>query len=267
MKRFLALWLVLAAAFALTRLAVAISLSATLDLRIAAFVEVIVVPGVQAAAVAWALRARQGPSPLAPWRAAFGSPVVRVAVVLEVACWVAACFPSLPLSLRFAERWGVPRLLLSATLVAASVLWGREALRRRPTSSRIAAGALTLLLTLLAIEPFTRWLEDGPRRLFPTEPLLVQWLRFEPPLLLALLVTLLATQASLLPRQPLASRALDWVAALLLVVSATLVIGFFLHPFLREPWFTFAWIVGSAAVLGAALAGQLAARPDPQLAP
>jgi hypothetical protein len=262
-KRFLALWLVLASAFALTRAIVALALAAAVDLRFPAFVELIVVPGVQAAAVSWALRARHGPSPLGPWLAALVWPAARIIAALELAVLIAAWVPAAPPLLHCDEALGVPRLLLAVSLAAAAALWARAALQRRDARTRSALAILALALAVLAIEPLTGWLEQAPGRLFPTQTLLVRWLRFEPPLLLALLLVLLAAQATLARERPLASRALDWVLALLLVVSATLVIGFFLHPYLREPWHTFAWTTGAVAANAAMLGGALAGRSEP----
>jgi hypothetical protein len=276
-KRFLALWLVLVAAFAVTRAAVALALSSGLDLRFAAFVELIVVPGLQAAAVSWALRARGGPSPLAPWRAVLAVSGLRLVILVQLlvlaTAWVTALAvprtlaarpgmaarPALA-ALRFDAPLGVPRLVLAATLAAAAVLWAGAAVRERGAAARAALLAAASALAVLAVEPLTGWLEDGPARLFPAQSVLVRWLRFDPPVLLGLVLILLAAQAAVSRSRPLAARAVDWALAALLVVAAILVGGFFLHPYLREPWCTFAWTVGAVGATAAAMAGYLAGR-------
>jgi hypothetical protein len=288
-RRFFALWLVLVAAFAVTRAVLSLALSSGLDLRFPAFVELVVVPGLQAAAVSWALRIRGGPSPLAPWRAVLALSWLRVVILAQLlvlaAAWLEALrtlpapralpalsapsSPSAPLAqtaLGFDAATGVPRLFLAGTLAAAALLWGRAAVRERAHGSvapRAALLATAGAFAVLAAEPLTGWLEEGPGRLFAGQTLLVRWLRFYPPLLLGFVLILLAAQAVASRRRPLAARAIDWMLAALVVVAATLVCGFFLHPYLREPWRTFAWTAGAVGALAAALAGYLASRDEP----
>jgi hypothetical protein len=91
----------------------------------------------------------------------------------------------------------------------------------------------------------------------------VRWLRFYLPLLLGLLLLLLAAQAALAKASAAAGRALDWVLAATLVLAAIMAGGFFLHPYLRDPWRSAAWTAASVAATALLLAGALAARqPD-----
>ena len=293
MKRFFALWLVLVAAFAVTRAVVSLALSSGLDLRFPAFVDLVVVPGMQAAAVSWALRTRGGPSPLAPWRAVLAvtrlRPVILLQLLVLAAAWLQTLralrtpralsplpSPPVPLAptartlLSFDAATSLPRLALAVMLAAAALAWVRAAVRGRAhlgVAARAALLAAAGAFAVLAAEPLTGWLEGGPEHLFPGPSLLVRWLRFYPPLLLGFVLILLAAQAAVLRHRPLAARAVDWILAALAVVAATLVCGFFLHPYLREPWRTFAWTAGALGALAAAAAGYLAGRDEPAPVP
>jgi hypothetical protein len=277
MRRLLALWLVLAASFWAGRIAISLSLFSAIDLTYRSFLELIVVPGLQAVAVTWATRRKEGGPLLAPWRHALRLWPLRLVLGLDLAilaaAWLAlAAAPAAlrisaagwPAALTFSTAAGLPRLAPAAKLAAAAALFAIAAWRRKddalPPATRWAALALAAAAAILALEPLTGWLAGGPQSLFPGQPPLVRWLRFYLPLLLGLLLLLLAAQAALAKPRAEASRAIDWVLAATLLLAAIMAGGFFLHPYLRDPWRSAAWTAGSAASTALLLAGALAAR-------
>jgi hypothetical protein len=272
MRRLLSLWLVLIASFWAARIAVSLSLFSAVDLTYRAFLELIVVPGLQAVAVTWATR-RPGSAPLlAPWRRALRLSPLRLVLGLDLAilaaAWLTLALGAGPAALRFSTAAGLPRLALAAKLAAAAALFAIAAWRRvggppppLPSTTRWAALALAAAAAVLAVEPLTGWLAGAPERLFPTQPPLVRWLRFYLPLLLGLLLLLLAAQAALAKARAAAGRAIDWVLAATLVLAAVVAGGFFLHPYLRDPWRSVAWTAASIAATALLVAGALAAWP------
>jgi hypothetical protein len=270
MRRLLALWLVLAAAFWVGRIAVSLTLFYSLDLTFRSFVELIVVPGLQAAAVTWATRLPAGPGLLAPWRQVLTSPPWRVILACDLAVlgatWLALGLAAGPPALRFGARAGLPLAALSAKLAAAAALLAVAGWRRlRGAGPRLGTLTLSAVLATLAAEPVTRWLENGPQRLFPDQPPLVRWVRFYLPALLALLLALFAAQSALWKASPAAGRAVDWAVAAVLVLAAIVVGGFFLHPYLRDPWRSAAWTAGYVAASALLVAAALAARKPAEL--
>ncbi len=268
MRRLLALWLALTATFWLGRVAIELSLFSRLDLTYRAFLELLVVPGLQAAVVAWAI-GRRGGAPLgAPWRLALARPAWRAVLALDLAvlaaAWLGTEAGAGPQALRFAAECSLPRAALIAKLAVAAVLLGFAGWRRmRGVAARLATLALAAALAVLAAEPATGWLAGGPQRLFPDQPPIVRWLRFYLPALLSLLLLLLAAQAALARSSPAAARAVDRALAAVLVVAGIVVGGFFLHPYLREPWLSAAWTAGYAAATALLVAGALAAGKSP----
>ena len=289
MRRLLALWLVLAASFWAGRIAISLSLFSAVDLTYRSFLELIVVPGLQAVAVTWATRRKGGVPLLAPWRRALRLWPLRLVLGLDLAilaaAWLAlaaaptalrlsaAGWPAAPTfstaagwpaALTFSAAAGLPRLALAAKLAAAAALFVIAAWRRKddalPPPARWAALALAAAAAILALEPLTGWLAGGPQSLFPGHPPIVRWLRFYLPLLLGLLLLLLAAQAALAKPRAEASRAIDWVLAATLLLAAIMAGGFFLHPYLRDPWRSAAWTAASAAATALLLAAALAAR-------
>jgi hypothetical protein len=267
MRRLLAIWLVLAASFWAARMVISLSLFSAVDLTYRSFLELIVVPGLQAVAVVWATRRRGGVALLAPWSRALGLAPLRLVLGLDlavlVAAWIAPALAARPAGLSFSSAAGLPRLVLAAKLAAAATLFAIAAGRRRvgaaPPAARWAALALAAGAAVLAVEPLSGWLAGGPQRLFPDQPLFVRWLRFYLPLLLGLLLLLLAAQAALARASTAAARAIDWVLAAALVLAAIMAGGFFLHPYLRDPWRSAAWTAASAAATALLLAGALTA--------
>jgi hypothetical protein len=90
-------------------------------------------------------------------------------------------------------------------------------------------------------------------------------LRFGLPLLLGLVLLLLAAQAALARASAAAGRAMDWALAGTLAAAAVLAGGFFLHPYLRDPWRAVAWTLtsGASSALLVAAALNLAAHESP----
>jgi len=270
MKRLLALWLVLSASFLAGRVAVSLSLFNAVDLTYRAFLELIVVPGLQAAAVTWATRRPGTAALLEPWRRAIGLRSLRLVLALDLAVLAAAWLAlgpwpwlgtKLP-ALGFAAAAGLPRLALAVELAAAAALLAVAGWRRTSGAlARLATLTLAAAAAVAAVEPITGWIAAGPDRLFTGQPLIVRWLRFYLPLLLGLLLLLLAAQAALRQASAAAARAMDWALAAALVTAAIVVGGFFLHPWLRDPWRTAAWTAGSATAIALLVAGALAAGP------
>jgi hypothetical protein len=265
MRRLLAIWLVLVATFWVGRIAVSLSLFYSLDLTFRAFVELIVVPGLQAAVLTWAIRRPGGAALLAPWRRALAVPAWRAILVLDLAvlaaAWLAALFGAGPPALRFTGAFGLPLAALAAKLAAAAGLLAVAGWRRTAGApARLATLALAAALAVLAAEPATGWLAGGPLRLFAEQPPLVRWVRFYLPALLILVLLLLAAQAALARSSPAAARAVDWALAAVLVLAAIVGGASFLHPQLRGPWLSAAWTAGSAAATALLVAGALAVR-------
>jgi len=267
MKRLLALWLALIASFWVARMVISVSLFSNVDLTIRSFMELVIVPGVQAAVVAWATRSRGGSPLFGPWRQALTRPVLRFALAVDLllllGAAIASRFAGGGTVFGFASLDGLPRLALSAKLLIAAILLV-AASRSLSKPGAFAARLLAVFLATFATAVPTGWLAHAPEWLFPGQPLLGRWLRLALPLLLVLVLLQLGAQTAIGRVSSSAARAIDWALAACMLGIAILVGGFFLRPYLREPWSSMAW--GAASVMSTALlvAGTLARSPAKQ---
>jgi hypothetical protein len=260
-RRLLALWLALIATFWVGRIVISVALYSNFDFTFRSLLELIVVPGLQAAVVAWTMRSGRGTPLLAPWRQGLETPALRLVLIGDGVVLLAAVLASRLGAagglFGFANADGLPRLALAGKLALAAVLLVVAARGRR--GSGLVLWLLALGLAALASERWTGWIVNGPQWIFPDRPLLAQWLRFVLPLVLAIILLLLGAQAVLARRSLVAARAVDWALAVGLVGTAVLVGGFFLRPYLREPWTSVAWASASLTATALVLAAGLAA--------
>ena len=265
MSRFLALWLVLA----LANLVVSALLSLVgfhhVDLRYEAFFQLLVVPTAQATVLTW-VRTRWGLIGLASALGATARiPLAAVIALVEAAVLTAGWAMRAHHVIGLAGGGRLQPLWMAAQALAAGVLVGVCALQRswgRGARGRLLAFATTAVAC--GLEPVFH-----PMRLLtlPLEgrvPTVLQWLTVYGGIFVVVLVATLVAAATVQHREPLAAFHLEAAAAFGFVVALVTLLGYFLHPFLLEPWGSVARtglsLAATAALLGAVL---LARKPRP----
>jgi hypothetical protein len=264
-RRLVSVWLALFAAFWLTRAAVSSLLLGRVDQGYPAWAELLLIPAVQAIALAWATR-QPGPAELAlPWREGWQLRPLRGFLAIDLSVVAAAWLA--PVSLRpswLAPSWGgsltgwiaAAKLLAAAALLASSL--GRPGWRRR---DRLALAAVAAALLALAAEPWGGWLAALPARLaaLPAVPGRARWFAAYGALLAAALLLGLQAESALRRRRRAAALAFDWALGLLLAAAGVAALGYLRQPApAAGPWSRAAACLGSltgtALLVGAALA-------------
>jgi len=236
-KRFLLLALVLAVPLTVATGAVSVLVFRHVDLRFGAFLQLLVIPFLQAAVVLWVAGAwgldRLAAAARKTWR--------RPAVVAFLAGDAAL----------LAAGWLLHSRRLVGLAAPASV---------HPSWTGIKAGVAALLLLLLALRAIgTRlerlwfllfavavsalaaefvypWLGDLPTLVRGKMPTILRWLLIYGGLFVTAMAALLHTGAVLARRSALAGFFVDASAACATVAAIVAVASVFLRPFLIEPW-------------------------------
>jgi|GEM_PF-1648843 len=282
MRRVVDLWLALLAAYWLTRAGASSLFFGRVDRGYPALVELLVIPALQAAALAWATREPGAMQLTLPWREGWQLWPLRGALALDLsviaAAWLlpAASCPSW-LTLSFGA--GLPAWLASVKLAGAAALLAVALWRRAfSASDRLAVAALAAALLALAAEPWHGWLTGLPGRLSMVTPPPLRWYGAYGALTAAALLLLLRAAEALRRHRHAASVACEWALGLLLAAAGCAALGFVRLPLTAatpataaaatataatSPWGRAAATLGSlsstALLVGAALAAAAAA--------
>jgi hypothetical protein len=224
MRRFLALYALLAATGVALTLGVSYRVLHSLDLRYSAFLAVVLAPAAQAGLVALALP-RQGLS-LADaagrtWRRKRVLFVLALSALTIAALQVVAKPP--------ARLGGVLPYFMGALAAAAGALF----LAR---GGRLVTALLGLVLLGIAVEPFRPWLGPLPMHVLLSRPPLIRWVVvYGGAFFLAVAV---AVQAAVRLRTsaPLAAEHLEAAVFFAFLAALVSVSGYYLRSYLLDPW-------------------------------
>jgi hypothetical protein len=262
MRRLVSVWLALLAAFWLTRAAVSSLLFGRVDQGYPALVELLLIPALQAMALAWATREPGSLQLALPWREGWRLRPLRG--ILAVDLGVVAVAWLVPASL--CPSWlapslggGLPGWIAAAKLLAAAALLG-IALRRPEweVRDRLAVAAVAAALLALAAEPWGGWLAALPGLLAPIPSPALRWFAAYGALLAAALLLALQAESALRRHSRAAALALGWALGLLLAASASAVLGFAGRPAqAAAPWSRAAASLGSLAGTALLVGGAL----------
>lgn len=241
MRRFLAAWGLLSAAYLVAAALSSWLVLNFLDLTYEAFTSWILVPVAQAAVLA----ARERRRPLLP----AGRPPLPALAPAAFALAVVAAGLVSPLNV----RWGllVPGSLQELLPRALALLAGAAFLAAALRARRARLAPLGLLLLLLGLDAARPFLGTLPARLLPGVGAFVGGLAVYGALVVLLFAAALAAQRPLEGERPWAARLLGAALALLFAALHGALLQLFLHPWLEGGW---ALAVPAAVSLSAALA-------------
>jgi hypothetical protein len=258
MAWFLVVWACLTAALAAATAVISTAVFRHLDLGYSAYVQLLVVPTVQALVVGWVGR-RWSLRALARAIAdALRHRVVAALLVLDVAVlgidilggWSASGVAGArvgPVLLWSMLKAAVAGAVLLATLLRAG--GGRQ--------RQLWLLALAAAMLVVAAEPMTGWLRAAPDLLRGLLPTALRWLVAYSSLVALGLIVLVGSAVAVRDANPVAGFLFECTAAVLF--AAVLVVGLnvALHPFLTEPWVTLVAVLslvdGSCACAGSLL--------------
>jgi hypothetical protein len=281
MRRLVDLWLALLAAYWLTRAAASSLFFGRVDRGYPALVELLAIPALQAAALAWATRQPGAVRLTLPWREGWRLRPLRGALALDVSVIAAAWLippASRPAWLAPSAGAGLPAWLAAIKLAGAAALLAaalsRLTFRLR---DRLAVAALAATLLALAAEPWRGWLAGLPDRLSMVTPPALRWYGVYGTLTAAALLLVLRAAEALRRHSHAAAMGCEWALGLLLAAAGCAALGFVRHPLaaaagaaataVTSSWGRAAAILGSlsctALLVGAALAAATAGRAAP----
>jgi hypothetical protein len=262
-KRFLGIFLLFFAVGFLAREAVSLGIFRHLDVRYVAFVELLCIPAFQAAVLVLLSRRRGRPA------RTFASNLARrpallailAAEVLVVALgWLPPGRPILALGAPKSAPAIAVAVAVTALAAAAALLAALPRLRR----GRAALVLLALSLAVWAADAFTGFLAHAPARLFPRMHVLVRLVTVLGGMLAVALALMLGAASVARARRSSSAFLFEAAAAFTFVSALIVVLSFYNHPWLDQPWLSIeksgsylaltSVLLGSVALLGDAKA-------------
>lgn len=226
MRRFLALYLLLAPVYFLARVSVSALLFQRVDLRFTAFFELLLVPALQALVLTWLASGRRlsGREALRAAREnRFFWPLVALNVAVLVVGTVLPGMADLPRRVA-----GIEALAAALLLV---LFWRAGSAVERVLVWLVSAG-----LAAYGFDAFFPWIRRLPELLLPQRPQALRWLIVYGGLFILAIGGLTALGARLERRSLPAAVLLDLSVGFALVSAAVVVLNIFLRPVVLEPW-------------------------------
>ena len=258
MTWFLAVWACLTAALAGTTAVLTIAVFRHLDLRYVTLVQLLIIPTVQTLVVGW-VRRQWSLSQLArAARAALRQRLFKALLILDLGV---LCIDSLggwftgdiaEDRCRLIAAWSALKAAGAGALLLAALLRTGRSWRTRPWLLALAVCALAV-----AAEPMFHWLGAAPDLLHGLVPKALRWLIIYGSLAVLGLIVLVRSASTVRDADPVAAFLFDLAAALLFALLLVVALSLALHPFLSDPWATFAAVLallcGSSACAGSLL--------------
>ena len=245
-SRSLAVWGLLAVAFATGRHAASFLLFRHLDVTFEAFAQILLVPAAQAGAFAFLAPRRDRPGLPSPAREPWAAGLLVADLLLVGASFV---WPRLEaLSARPLGELPVSLLSLAVAVKSvAAIAWlardmGRRRARdgeerpKRPFLERAGSLLLAAGCAGYGLDAATGWILKAPARLFPQLLAPVQWLVTIPALFAVSMTLLLRLAATGRAARTGARAPLGWAAGLGIASATVVVLSLYQRPFLVAPW-------------------------------
>jgi hypothetical protein len=268
MRRYLAFWITCTVTLVVVSLLAAFVAFRRVDLRYEAFVAIVVIPAVQALALA-ATTSRRGLRTIA---ASFGSawrhPSIRAVLVLDVALiglgLLADVGRSMPVLLAgISVRWMGVKLAVASVVFCESVFTGRPASHDSAWSLDrawllVISAALLALAAASVIAPVALAPDDLALRLWPRMPTVLRWSMVYATLFGGFLAIALRSSTALSKVSGASAALVETALGFVGLASMIVVLNIFLRPEVREPWSGLAIACGSFAATLILAAGLLA---------
>lgn len=266
MKRFLLLWVALTLVLGIVTVLTSWLVFHHLDVRSAAFFQLLVIPAFQAAVLLWVARRWELSRFLGAVRATWRHPLVASFLLADLAFLAIGLVHRTDRLLGLAGEASLQPFWLALKAALAAALFAALASRRGlAAAERVCLFFFAALVAALGMAVVTPWPSALPGVLSTRMPLVLRWLVAYGSMAVVTMAALLRAGEVLHRRRALAGGFLEGAALLAFLVMLVVALSTYSRPYLVQPW---ASVVpaGLSLVASLLLAGALLALAPPAAA-